>query len=133
MKDFSFVEANDESIHEWLIQIDSVGTASKNNEPFYFIQKPLHEVSSSVSKESKRKTSSPLVSSQVKRSRSAPENEEPSTPTHSRQARSVKFKDQPNKPMKTRSRSEHRPQRIMVSIFLPNFQFDHYVMLCVWK
>lgn len=61
------------------------------------------------------------MSHKVKRSRSAPENDEPSTPTNSRQARSVKFKDEPNKPMKTRSRSEHRPQRIMASI-------DHYAM-----
>lgn len=95
-------------------EIDSVGTTTRNNQLFYFIRKPFDEVTSS--KDSKRKTSSPLVSQTVKRSRSAPENEEPSTPdsTQPRLARTVRFKDQPSKQTKSRSRSEHRPQKILV-------------------
>ena len=75
----------------------------------------MAEVTSTFTKESKRKTSSPLVSQTVKRSRSAPGNEEPTTPMKTRQARSVRFKDQPDKPIKSRSKSEHRSQRILVS------------------
>ncbi|XP_070508627.1 maternal effect protein oskar [Chironomus tepperi] len=112
--DIPFSDVNDDAIHEWLTQIESIGTASKNNQQYYFIQKPImNEVSSTVSNESKRKTSSPLICQTVKRSRSAPENDEPTTPTKPRQARSVRFKEQPNKNSKSRSKSENRPQRLM--------------------
>jgi hypothetical protein len=97
-----------------LSDIDSIGSTSRNNQIYYFVQKPF--AITAAPKDSKRKTSSPLVSQVAKRSRSAPDNEELSDP-HSeqpRQARSVRFKDQQNKPTKSRSKSENRSQRILV-------------------
>lgn len=125
-----FSDVNEKIAHDWLLNINNVGTEIKNNERIYFVKKSEEPSSTKVIDNNKRKTSSPIVSSTVKRSRSAPDNDDSTcsqisqNTSKTRQARSVKFKDQVSYkgPQKNRSKSEHRPSDIVVSIGIFNVE-----------